>query len=113
MTDLKQGLKVVSLLPSATELVCTAGGEKYLVGRSHECDYPRSITDRAILTAAINKFESCKQVRKLLNQDQSAFLPSQGSLLILLNPPSPFKLLCLDVLAIQPERATCHDVGLI
>jgi iron complex transport system substrate-binding protein len=62
MTEAREGLKVVSLLPSATELICAAGGEKYLVGRSHECDYPPSITDRAILTAAINKFESCKQV---------------------------------------------------
>ncbi len=41
---------VVSLLPSATEIVCALGAETSLVGISHECDYPRSITDRRVLT---------------------------------------------------------------
>jgi iron complex transport system substrate-binding protein len=36
-------MRIVSLIASATEVVCALGLEKYLVGRSHECDYPRSI----------------------------------------------------------------------
>lgn len=43
--------RVVSLLPSATELLCQIGAEELLVGRSHECDWPRSIIDRPVLTA--------------------------------------------------------------
>ena len=35
--------RVVSLLSSATEIVCALGCEPLLVGRSHECDYPLSI----------------------------------------------------------------------
>lgn len=35
--------RVVSLLSSATEIVCALGCEHLLVGRSHECDYPSSI----------------------------------------------------------------------
>lgn len=35
--------RVVSLLSSATEIVCALGCEELLVGRSHECDYPLSI----------------------------------------------------------------------
>ena len=35
--------RVVSLLSSATEIVCALGCENLLVGRSHECDYPLSI----------------------------------------------------------------------
>lgn len=35
--------RVVSLLSSATEIVCALGCEGLLVGRSHECDYPLSI----------------------------------------------------------------------
>ena len=35
--------RVVSLLSSATEIVCALGCEDLLVGRSHECDYPASI----------------------------------------------------------------------
>lgn len=44
-------MRVVSLLPSATEILCQIGGESLLVGRSHECDHPRSILDRPVLTA--------------------------------------------------------------
>lgn len=45
--------RVVSLLPSACELLCfIPGGEEMLVGRGHEDDYPPSILDRPILTAS-------------------------------------------------------------
>src|SRR5262245_61422573 len=43
-------LRIVSLLPSATELVCAVGAADHLVGISHECDYPESIRNRPILT---------------------------------------------------------------
>ena len=33
-------MRIVSLLASATEIVCSLGLEDHLVGRSHECDYP-------------------------------------------------------------------------
>jgi len=42
--------RVASLLPSATEMLCAIGGEDFLVGRSHEDNYPKSITNRPILT---------------------------------------------------------------
>ncbi|MEP7290406.1 MAG: cobalamin-binding protein, partial [Chloroflexota bacterium] len=35
--------RIVSLIPSATEIVCALGFESELVGRSHECDYPASV----------------------------------------------------------------------
>lgn len=35
--------RVVSLIASATETVCALGRGDWLVGRSHECDYPDSI----------------------------------------------------------------------
>ncbi len=43
-------LRVVSLLPSTTEIVCALGCESRLVGRSHECDYPPSVTRLPICT---------------------------------------------------------------
>ncbi len=33
-------MRIVSLLPSATEIVCALGLEEELVGVTHECDYP-------------------------------------------------------------------------
>lgn len=35
--------RIVSLLPSATEIVCALGLEERLVGVTHECDYPPSV----------------------------------------------------------------------
>ncbi len=35
--------RVVSLIASSTEIVCALGCEDALVGRSHECDWPRSV----------------------------------------------------------------------
>lgn len=43
-------VRIVSLLPSATELVCALGAAADLVGISHECDYPPEIRDRTVLT---------------------------------------------------------------
>jgi iron complex transport system substrate-binding protein len=43
--------RIVSLLPSATEIVCALGLEAALVGRSHECDYPPTVSRLPVLTA--------------------------------------------------------------
>ena len=45
-------MRVVSLLPSATELLFAAGGGDLLVGRSHECDWPPQAMSAPVLTSA-------------------------------------------------------------
>jgi iron complex transport system substrate-binding protein len=42
--------RIVSLLASATEIVCALGLTDKLVGISHECDYPPEVVGRPILT---------------------------------------------------------------
>src|SRR6266403_1665192 len=44
--------RIVSLLPSATEIVCALGLEESLVGVTHECDYPSSVAGKSRLTAS-------------------------------------------------------------
>ncbi len=51
-------LRVVSLLPSATEIIqlvaahCADEAPSQLVGRSHECDFPPGLEHLPMLTAA-------------------------------------------------------------
>lgn len=45
-------LRIVSLLPSATEIVCALGLRDRLVGVSHECDFPADVVGLPVLTRA-------------------------------------------------------------
>lgn len=44
--------RIVSLLPSATEILFAIGAGEQVVGVTHECDYPAEALDRPKLTAA-------------------------------------------------------------
>lgn len=44
-------MRVISLLPAATEMLGAIGAGDLLVARSHECDFPRDIQTRPALTA--------------------------------------------------------------
>ena len=52
MNEKDKNLRIASLLPSATEIVCALGLEKNLVGITHECDFPASIGHLPHLTAS-------------------------------------------------------------
>ena len=47
---MSQPQRIVSLLPSSTEMVCALGRGERLVGVSHECDYPAEVVGLPILT---------------------------------------------------------------
>jgi iron complex transport system substrate-binding protein len=47
-----QNLRIVSLIPGATEILAALGLTDAIVGRSHECDYPPEIQDRPVCTQA-------------------------------------------------------------
>lgn len=44
-------MRIVSLLPSATDIVCSLGLRDQLVGRTHECDWPPGIEDVPAVTS--------------------------------------------------------------
>ncbi len=46
-------MRIVSLLPSATEILCEIGLGEYLVGVSHECDYPDFVKDLPPVTKSL------------------------------------------------------------
>lgn len=46
-------MRIISLLPSGTEVVVALDLESHLVGISHECDFPRRIVNRRVVTRSI------------------------------------------------------------
>jgi iron complex transport system substrate-binding protein len=46
-------MRIVSLLPSATEIVCALGLEASLVGVTHECDYPDAARRLPVVTRSL------------------------------------------------------------
>ena len=55
--------RIVSLLPAATEIVVALGFADNLVGRSHECDFPSSITSLPVCThARLNPVGSSREI---------------------------------------------------
>ncbi len=58
-------MKIGTLLPSATEIVCMLGLDKNLVGISHECDFPASITHLPKLTSSsIGKHRNSEDIHR-------------------------------------------------
>ncbi|HEV7844181.1 MAG TPA: cobalamin-binding protein [Pyrinomonadaceae bacterium] len=49
---MSDGQRIVSLLPSSTEIVCALGLRDALVGITHECDYPPTVAGLPRLTAS-------------------------------------------------------------
>src|SRR5438046_10601841 len=43
--------RIVTMIASATEIVCALGFERDIVARSHECDFPESVKRLPVCTA--------------------------------------------------------------
>ncbi len=47
-------MRIVSLLPSATEIICAIGLGDELVGVTHECDYPAEAVGKPVMTRSVH-----------------------------------------------------------
>jgi iron complex transport system substrate-binding protein len=60
--------RIVSLLPSATEIVCALGFQDALVGRSHECDFPPDVARLPVLTAPKIRGEGTRDIHAAISE---------------------------------------------
>src|SRR5712692_6712461 len=71
-------MRIASLLPSATEIVCALGLEDDLVAVTHECDYPESVRAKPALTRSVLSSRSSgadvdRHIRELVHQGSSIY----------------------------------------
>lgn len=95
-------MKIVSLLPSATEIVHSLGYTNHLVGVSHECDYPQSVVYLKKLTTSklkdsLSSIKIHKDIQYFLDQSLSVYKVN-SELLRTLNP---------DVIITQSQCNVC------
>lgn len=106
--------RIVSLLPSATEILCSLGLQDRLVGVSHECDYPAGVEELPVVTSS--KIASGQtslvideQVRTHL-ADNAALYSLDNKLLGSLSPDLIVTQALCDVCAVSAkdvEQAAC------
>ncbi len=96
-------MRIVSLLPSATEIIARLGLADALVGRSNECTYPPEVLNRPVVTAAridpreVESVEIDRQVREAIGDGRSLYVVD-AALIDRLNP---------DVIVTQDLCAVC------
>jgi len=83
-------MRIASLLPSATEIVCALGMEHELVAITHECDYPESVRTKPVLTRSVlsgggSSIEVDRHIRELVHEGSSIYA-LDGELLAALQP---------------------------
>jgi iron complex transport system substrate-binding protein len=95
-------LKVVSLIASATEIVCALGAGDWLVGRSHECDFPPEVRALPALTEPkfnLNgtSYEMDQRVKAILAEGASVYRVDAEAL----------RALAPDVIVTQDQCEVC------
>ncbi|HEV8059179.1 MAG TPA: cobalamin-binding protein [Gemmataceae bacterium] len=112
-------MRIVSLLPSATEIICSLGLNDQLVGVTHECDYPPFVVDLPKVTQTLIPHDaSSAQIDLLVRerlQTQKALYSLDMPTLEKLRPDLIVTQALCDVCAVAEEEvraAACSLPGL-
>lgn len=99
---MSEGLRIVSLLPSATEIAVALGLQDNLVGRSHECDFPPAV--KALPVCTSTKLE--KGLTSQAIEDRVKAIVEKGLSVYDVDAPL-LKALRPDVILTQAQCAVC------
>lgn len=108
MTDDSIGdLRIVSLLPSATEIAVALGLGDVLVGRSHECDFPETVKALPVCTSTrlekgLRSAEIDRRVQEIVTQGLSMY-EVDAELLRALKPDLILTQTACAVCAVTPD----------
>lgn len=78
-------MRIVSLIASSTEILCALGLRDSIVGRSHECDFPKNIEELPICTETKfspdgTSYEIDQRVKAILQEGLSVYRVKADSL---------------------------------
>jgi iron complex transport system substrate-binding protein len=104
-------VRIVSLVPSATEILCALGLESDIVGISHACDWPPTILSRPRLTTTridpeLTSCEIDQRVRGSLSSGDSLYA-IDGELLRTLRPDLVITQGQCQVCAVNRDHTVC------
>jgi iron complex transport system substrate-binding protein len=111
-------MRIVSLLPSATEIVCALGLRDGLVGVTHECDHPETVRDLPTVTTTLIPHDATSGridalVREQLTTENALYRLDRATLTTLAPDLIVTQSLC-DVCAVAADEvidAACHLPG--
>jgi iron complex transport system substrate-binding protein len=109
-------MRIVTLLPSATEIVCALGLRSSLVGVTHECDYPADVVHLPRVTRTLIPHDAASReidalVRERLKTDRALYTLDMPALEMLAPDLIVTQALC-DVCAVAEAEVTAAACAL-
>jgi iron complex transport system substrate-binding protein len=104
-------MRIVSMVPSATEILCALGLAQDIVGISHDCDYPAEILNRPRLTGTtlgsdLSSYEIDQKVRASAASGHSLYV-IRAELFENLHPDLVITQHQCSVCAVDRDRTLC------
>jgi len=103
-----QPRRIVSLIPSATEIVAALGYADWLVGRSHECDQPTSIRGLPACTGPlIDTSGDSGEIHRQIGEEMARAGDAQQAISVYEIDTSLLEALAPDVVITQSQCSVC------